>query len=205
MGWFQRQPAASQPLKSFNQAKYDTARHNLLLMIAFTAINVILRLVQADLYFLFSASIPLAVLDIATLFTTGVSIPAVVIAVAVVVVYLVCWILSKKRTGWLIAAMVLFALDTLAMFLVYEIGVGMLLDIVFHAYVLFYLISGTVAAVKLRTETAAPAEPVYQPMAYAPEAAYPPVEGIDPADTAQSVVMVNGEAVAIETQPTEEI
>ncbi len=33
-------------------------------------------------------------------------------AVLVLVPYLLCWIFSKKRRGWMIAALVLFAVDT---------------------------------------------------------------------------------------------
>lgn len=62
------------------------------------------------------------------------------IAVLLLVPYLLCWIFSKNHYGWMIAALVLFSLDTLWLLLNFDIG--FLLDILFHGYVLFYLIMG---------------------------------------------------------------
>ena len=57
---------------------------------------------------------------------------------------------KKNNVGWLVAALVLFAIDTVSMFLFMGIDVSMILDIVFHAWVIYYLIAGIVAHKKLK-------------------------------------------------------
>ena len=44
--------------------KYMGARHNLLLVVVFTLINIVLLLVQSNTYFLFSATIPYFLADL---------------------------------------------------------------------------------------------------------------------------------------------
>ena len=62
--------------------------------------------------------------------------------------YYLCWALSKQHPGAIIAALVLFSLDTVI--LLVTLGLTAWVDIVFHVAVLVYLIIGTVAVVKLR-------------------------------------------------------
>lgn len=66
-------------------------------------------------------------------------------AVLVLVPYLLCWIFSKKRRGWMIAALVLFAVDTGAL-VVDTLGSDDVLynlpDLLFHIWVLVYLVLG---------------------------------------------------------------
>ena len=50
------------------EAKYNNSRWNLLLVAAFTAINVIFLAVQSNSYFLFSAYIPYAMVDFGLFF-----------------------------------------------------------------------------------------------------------------------------------------
>ncbi len=122
-------------------SQYKTARANLLLAIIFTLVNIVLFFAQTGNYFLFSATIPYA-LVINSLVLGGV---AVVAALLILVVYLLCYLFSKKSYGWMIAALVLFSLDTLALLYFAFSGdsfADYILDIVFHAYVLFFLILG---------------------------------------------------------------
>lgn len=194
------------------ETTFAAARSNLLLMLAFTAVNVILRIAQANLYFLFSASMPMAALDIGVVFEEaglpGAYIAGIVVAIVIVVLYLLCWLLSNKRRGWMVVALVLFALDTLLMFLLYEITADMVLDVLFHAYVLYYLISGTVAMAKLKNQP----EPVAEELPYGtvpaenyaeipaqPYGAVPAQPYTEAAPVA-ATVMNNGEPVADPTQ-----
>jgi len=147
MALFNKNPngATKTPLSIFN-----TARSNLLLVVAFSAINVILRLVSADTYFLFSASAPLALLDIAVIIDIpAVTAVAAVLAFVVIGLYLLCWALSKKHRGWLVVALVLFVLDTLVLLALYDV-VAMIIDLLIHVWVLYYLITGTVAVSKMK-------------------------------------------------------
>ena len=83
-------------------------------------------------------------------------------AVLVLGLYLLFWLFSKKHYGWLIPALVFFVLDTI--FLLRDsFGGGfdfsMLMDVVFHAWVLLSLSLGIINGVKLKklaeAETAA--------------------------------------------------
>ncbi len=97
-------------------------RASLLLIVVLTVVNIVLLLVEADRYFVFSASIPYYLtafgMGMDSAFSSGIgtyTIIAVIFSVIVVGIYLLCWALCKKKTGWLIAALVLFSLDTVGL------------------------------------------------------------------------------------------
>ena len=58
----------------------------------------------------------------------------------------------------MIAALVFFLIDTVAMFLLYGIAIDMIMDIVFHVYVIGILISGIRLGIKMKK---LPVEPIY--------------------------------------------
>lgn len=81
---------------------------------------------------------------------------SVIPAVVIVGFYFLCWALSKKHYVWMIVALGLYILDTLLMipdllsyYLPYEIT-GALFLVIYHAWVLYYLITGVIASVKLK-------------------------------------------------------
>ncbi len=150
-----------------NKNRYDKARYNLLAVIIFTVINCLL--VATDRYFLFSAFIPTLFVQLnfymhsdeylaevpeidlqeAAAFIDVVGFVFVALAVVCIVLYLMCWFFSKKRRGWMIVALVLFSIDSA--FLLLNFSVDMIVDIAFHGMVMYYLITGVIAASKLRT------------------------------------------------------
>lgn len=157
------------------QSKYNAARANILLAAILSIINVILLAANADIYFPFSATFPYSLISGARLLCgmypeefyieyaeyTGEPVmteflpPVIftitlVIAILLIAVFSLCWLLSKKRTGWMIAALVLFVLDTLYL-LSMGISIDILIDIIFHAWVLYSLIAGVAAAFKLKS------------------------------------------------------
>ncbi|MBR5785332.1 MAG: hypothetical protein IKY41_01360 [Clostridia bacterium] len=139
--------------KSNLQIKYKNSRVNLLLMIALTAVNIILLFAESNYMLLFSATIPyVAVLDALWFADQSLIIFNIIIACVSVGLYVLCWILSKKHYVWMIVATVLFSLDTIYMVYFYftanSIADG-ILDIAIHAYVLYFLISGIVYGYKL--------------------------------------------------------
>ena len=149
------------------QQKYDSARSNLMVMIAFTLINIVMLLFKTDTMFLFSATIPYfyAILAVEigalagsylTYFTA--------ITIAIIAAYILCWIFSKKHYGWMIAALVMFAVDTLFLIYVYISAgdVSGIIDALFHVYVLYYLITGVISGVKLKKAPAEMTEAVAQ-------------------------------------------
>ncbi len=151
--------------------KFNSARMNLLLVVICTLINVIFALTGTDTYFLFSAFIPYF-LVLNGMYYCGKMpedwyeegksnfealdpsflVVLTVIAAVILGLYLVLWLISKKHmSGGMIAALVFFSLDTLAFLLLGGLSLESILDILFHAWVLYYLIVGVIAAQKLKT------------------------------------------------------
>lgn len=131
--------------------KYHSARSNLLLVIILTLVNIVLFLGGSESMLLFSASIPYyavifgVALDIVPL---GIGFAAVIL-----VLYFLSWLLSKKKSGWLVVALILFILDTLGMLLLYfwAEDISGILDAAIHIWVLYYLFVGVSTGKKLKT------------------------------------------------------
>ena len=143
-------------------SKFDKARHNLLLVVIFSTINLILYVAEVDYYLLFSATAPMLSYgvgwDLAYEFhDDNFLVAGLVIAAVIILLYLACWALAKRRRGFIIAAFVLFMFDCLiyAYLLVDILSYGEfvaseLIDIVFHIWILIAMISGLMAWKKLR-------------------------------------------------------
>lgn len=168
--FFKNQQTAVTPRQAL-EMKYNAARANLLLVVAFTIINIILVLTGANTYFLFSASVPYYIVFIGSLlcgklpaeyyegtglteadfFPSSVLTVMVVIAAVILALYVLAWLLSRKnKVGWLIFALVLFALDSVMMFLFSGISVDTIFDVLFHAWVIYYLVVGIRASKRLK-------------------------------------------------------
>lgn len=150
--------------------KYQSARHNILLVVAFTLINIILLVTNSNSYFLFSASIPYFIVDLGMLLCgkypqeyyvgelAGIGtlndtffVVTLVVAAVILLLYLLSWIFCKKpRVGWMIFALVFFVIDTIGMLYLMGISTDAILDIVFHGWVIVSLISGVTAYFKLK-------------------------------------------------------
>ncbi len=142
-----------QTLRERLQQQYATARSNLLLMLIFTVVNIVLLVAQTDTMFLFSATVPyftimMGILGENTIFL-GI---CICITVIILVLYTLCWLLSKNRRGWMITALVLFILDTVALAALYLAAGDFsgIIDALIHVWVLYYLILGVVSSKKLR-------------------------------------------------------
>ena len=147
-----QQPAASQ--RQIAENKYKVARGNLLLMIVFTVLNIALLFTGSDMMMLFSATVPyyVAILGWAS-GDQAFLIVNLVIAAICLMVYLLCWLFSKKHYGWMIAALVLFVLDTLALVGVYLLigDFSGIMDLLIHIWVLYYLFVGVKFGRQLKT------------------------------------------------------
>lgn len=150
------------------QARYDVARKNLLFVVAFSLINLILLLADSTTYFLFSAYIPYILASTVKYlcgmyppdyydfdYADGLFFPAslfwgvFILSLLIVGFYVLCFVFSaKNRVGWLIAALVLFALDTAVMFYLNGIAADMIMDIILHAWVIVTLSVGIYAHFK---------------------------------------------------------
>ena len=152
--------------------QYTAARSNLLLVVLFTLVNVILALASSDKYFLFSAHIPYIIVSIAMLlcgryeeefylevlggvpeYFLSDTVFYVMLAIAFVCIalYLLCFFFSAKgRWGWLIVSLVFIIADTLYLFYNWGISLDSVLDYLFHAWIIYYLIKGITAIRKLK-------------------------------------------------------
>lgn len=145
--------------------KVASARHSLLLILIFTVANMAMVMLDTGSNFLFSISVPYYLvmlgkgldngfIDGAWDVTGTYTITGLVIAVAVLAVYLLCWLLSKKRNGWLTAALVLFLVDTAALalftFALYENPAVNFMDGLFHVFIIAELIHAIGACRKLK-------------------------------------------------------
>lgn len=138
---------------SIIQQKFNTARANLLLMIGFTLINIILLCFNSETMFLFSATVPYystaigKYSEIPAFFTIG-----LIIAAVTLIIYFFCWIFSKKHYGWLIAALVLFSLDSIFMITLYIFSEDFsgIIDLAIHIWVIYYLIIGVKYGAQLK-------------------------------------------------------
>ena len=146
------------------------ARSNSLIVLAFTVINILLLVSNANSYFLFSAYVPYGLVDygmfyggmyplevygeyLSEISFLGTGFFAVMIAIAAVilVLYVLCWVFAKKNPkAWLIAALVLFCVDTAVLLLWLEFSADLILDYVFHGWVIVSLSRGLVALKKLK-------------------------------------------------------
>ena len=164
------------------EQQFRTSRLNLLIVTIFSFVNILLLITNSDLYFLFSAFIPYFIagmgmilcgrfpeeyyvgeLEGMVFFDNTVFVILLVIAFAITLLYLLAWFMSKnKKEGWLIFALVLFGLDTLMMFSIDGFSFDSIIDILFHAWVIYYLVIGISSCRKLKL---LPAELIVQPMA----------------------------------------
>ena len=143
--------------------KFSKARSNLLLVIAFTTINMVLAISGSDLFFLFSATIPSIILGVGREFAIEFSnnaflVAGIVISSIFVLVYLLCWAMAKRVRAFILVALIFFSIDTLLflgifMLMLSELDFSLMIELAFQAWVMFSLITGTIAWAKLRHVT----------------------------------------------------
>ncbi|MDR0273728.1 MAG: hypothetical protein LBI27_10515 [Clostridiales bacterium] len=142
--------------------KFKTARANLLLVVVFTTINVFLAFSEAGVYLLFSAMIPLLILELAQIFAFELgndifTVFGLVGALIAIGAYLLCWALSKNAKFFMVIALIFFSIETLVFAVFFFLGLAgggfegsMIIEIAFHGWILYYLVTGTLAWLKLR-------------------------------------------------------
>ena len=150
--------------RQVTQMKYNRSRANLLLVIVFTVVNLF-TVTFGNTYFLFSANLPMlfpavpAEIAADTEYLTAMGmmpedgmiiiLVGLVLGLILTVPYLLCWIFSKKRPGWMVAALVFFSIDCLVLLGLYDLT-DVLFDLLIHGWVMFYLITGVTHGFKLK-------------------------------------------------------
>ena len=127
--------------------KYNNSRQSILLLFIFSVINIF-SISTLGTYFLFSAYLPQVLISLAYL-DPSLTPVMVILSILYILPYLLCYIFSKKKAGWMIAALVLFSVDSL--FFLIDLPaylaageVSFLIDLFFRIYVLASLIIGVV-------------------------------------------------------------
>ena len=131
----------------FDQEKtIQSARSTILAVVIFTLINIF-AIAFAEYYFLYSAYVPQVLIAFALYESPGLLMPMVIASLVYMLPYLLCYIFSKKRKGWMKFALILFLIDTIlfgldfvAMLAAGEFG--FIIDLVIHVIVLISLFSG---------------------------------------------------------------
>ena len=140
------------------QQEYNSARGNLLLVIILTVVNIVFLFAGSGTLMLFSASVPYFSVIFGQAFTWETQnnvflYASLVFAGVILLAYLLCWIFSKKSSGWMVFALVLFIVDTVVMIALYVWmqEVSGILDAIIHILVLYYLFIGVRRGAQLPT------------------------------------------------------
>ena len=154
MSLFKKQsPAAPQSPRAELERKYSSSRANLWLVVIASLLNLFM-IAFNNSYFLFSPSLPALFVELTLMDGGGeiVELSTLVIpfllGIVLTLPYLLCAIFAKKHVGWMIAALVFFSADCVYLVFMYELT-SIIVDILFHAWIMFYLISGVVYGFKL--------------------------------------------------------
>lgn len=166
MGFLNKNMNAMTPKERYTQL-FNTARYNILIICAFTVLNAIMCIAGSNTYFLFSAALPYyLVYSGVALANSAILTIAIVFLIVSMGAYVACFLLGKKHVGWMIAALVMFAIDTV--FFIYNFllliatdttgAASSIIDLVFHAWALYYFIAGVVYFFKMKNEPEAEPE-----------------------------------------------
>ena len=142
------------------QRRIQAARGNLILVIIFTIANIMSYWFQFGFMMPFSAFIPFTIFDFSYYFSVELNDPnlfigGIILASGVILLYIMGYVLSKKKPEWLTFMLVMYVFDTVVMLYLF-IGIfafnsTMILDILFHIWVLYYFTNGVLAVNKLKT------------------------------------------------------
>ena len=153
---FKNNPAAAATTpRQLTELKYKRSRYNLLLVTIVSIVNLF-YMVFSGRYFLFSAKMPSILVEL-TLVTAPEDVTVafadllvpIVVGVILTIPYLLCFFFSKKRPGWMVAALVFFVFDCIFLVTMYYLS-DVIIDLLFHAWVLFYLVTGVINGYKLK-------------------------------------------------------
>ena len=140
------------------QQQVNIGRQTLLGVIVMTLINLGMLLGNSDTYLIFSASVPYYMTLLGKMLDNlqngKHTLTGLVIAVAILLVYFVLWLLSKKRGGILWAAVVALCIDLAVLILFSTLLTGSFLssvvDILFHLVAIYQIGKGAANWKKLK-------------------------------------------------------
>ena len=134
------------------ERKINSARSSLLFIVILSIVNIFA--ISGGSYFLFSAYLPQVFIALAVYGDPSLLMPMIVLSIIYIFPYLLCFIFAKKRKGWMVAALVLFIIDSV--FFVIDVlpllmlgDISFLFDAIIRVYALVSLITGVTAYSKL--------------------------------------------------------
>ena len=164
-----KRPTVDRNSPEYQENLIRTGRTALIGVVILTVLNLVLLLTDSDRYLLFSISVPyfltvLGQIMDENLLSGSYTVTALVISVVVLALYIVCFVLSKKRPGWLTAGLVLFCVDTAALvvfvFTLTDSPESFFMDFVFHVLIIVELAMAVKGNKKLKAlREAAPVTP----------------------------------------------
>ncbi|MBE6604879.1 MAG: hypothetical protein E7639_04150 [Ruminococcaceae bacterium] len=156
-----------------SDAKYKSARASLLMIVALSLVNIF-AISFGDMYFLFSSYITQLLSTYGAVFyaETGEMlylVIAIVLSLISVIPYLLFYIFSKNRPGCMIAALVLFSIDSLAFFVDFLLlllagDLSFVIDLIFRIWALVSLVMAVKYGFEAKKQSATAANdpmPVY--------------------------------------------
>ena len=173
-------PAGQAPdARGLLQRSIALASSNLMIFAVLTVVNMVLVACDANISFSFSAEIPpiLAALGAAAISGTGSAasgILLILLALISVGFIFLCSVMSKKQpSGWLIASLVYLIADTVLSAVIYvgamaagTVSVAsVVISVVFHVWMIYYVVKGISAASKLKR---LPSEPMTYDVPFTP-------------------------------------
>lgn len=141
------------------QRQFTSARINLLLMSVLTIANIAAYWFELGFMLPFSAFLPFTIFDFGYFFSIEWAEPSlfiygIVFASLILIFYFLGYFLSKHKPAWLTFVLAMYIVDTLIMVYlftsVFYFNGTMILDILFHIWVLYYFVMGVRAAKKLK-------------------------------------------------------
>ena len=136
---------------------FERARSSLLMVVVFSVFNLFLNIFNAKIFFLFSVTFPMIVLELGGfLAEEGYGQTAVIVtfavAFAMVALYFGCYLLSDKLKGFVVVALAMFSFDTLFLLLlvIFQPEASVIIDLAFHILVIYYLAVGIKAWLDLK-------------------------------------------------------
>ncbi|MBR5322400.1 MAG: hypothetical protein IKU48_02495 [Clostridia bacterium] len=156
--------------KQVYERGYTSSYRCILLVVVFTLINCLLLVAKSDTYYLFTAWVPYLLLYLGmylcgkypaeyyegniadyNFMNNGMFAFLIGAALLIVLLYLVCWYIARKRkVAGIIGGLVLMLIDTGVMLVWCGVSADMIMDIVFHAWIIFSMISGISGYCKLK-------------------------------------------------------
>jgi len=141
------------------QRRIQISRGNLILMAVFTIVNILAYWFEFRFMLPFSAFLPFTIFDFGYYFSMELNDPAlftigIALASFIILVYFLGYFLSNKKPGWLTFMLIMYVFDTVVMIylftMIFVFNGSMILDILFHVWVLYYLINGVIAVNRLK-------------------------------------------------------